>query len=765
MRNEPVSVGSGPASPLTPPPIYEPFSRALDDLVAVASQGHRPDSEYFNPPNEWLVARMRIFQDLPPEEQERLLREWEALRREWEEAEQAGRPARRAGPEVAVRLDTGGLAFFSQLGTARRPDLTQYFVEGYLPNRYATLFGYENQQLFAEVLPYITEALRSAFQRGDTVVQLDRAIGDVPGRQFHARQLLYGTRYLQLPYMWRMLTFDLPPERMAQPPDILEVSLPHWLEDLDLPPDLVARIRERCLTQLVLKAPTRGLSLHLGFDYMGEHKMGPLSIAMFKVKQRNGLALQAALSVARVALRDGRPSHTAMVTVGPSLHGKSTMTIMIDIERSDLADRLGLPRIPAEGVYPMNDDIVLLQPLPKPVIASRGEGEVRLPYSIDGTENNFYAVPAGLNREEDPITHDALRGTPDSPNPLETLENVPVDPLTGRPDFSRNPIRNMRMILMRRRLIERKGAQHLLRVITNGEEEEGVHVPLAHIDRILWQAVMRENTVTPPLRRLNPDQYVRVLMYGEAVQMGAAVGALGKPYVEYFSDPFIIGLEDEHANLMLHILQAFAHGRVRQEFYVFNTGGIGSESTDEIGGPRYRKIPRELTLLLQEAVLRNAVRFEYDNLLRTEVAVAVVDREGREVVDLRKEWLPRYLYGEEEYRRRVEALLRRRYYGRGPQDRQGILRYTKVMDAVIDLEDIPPPLTERELAWLLSFAWHLDGAYNTLEEAAAHRHEGMRPFPHTLRLLQAKYEAGLARGLDLPPSARRALPLLGLTPR
>ena len=38
-------------------------------------------------------------------------------------------------------------------------------------------------------------------------------------------------------------------------------------------------------------------------------------------------------------------------------------------------------------------------------------------------------------------------------------------------------------------------------------------------------------------------------MYGEAVQMGAAIGAIGQPYVEYFSDPFIIGPEDENANL------------------------------------------------------------------------------------------------------------------------------------------------------------------------------------------------------------------------
>ena len=93
---------------------------------------------------------------------------------------------------------------------------------------------------------------------------------------------------------------DLPLDQYTSPPDILEVSIPHWLEDLGLPDDLKARINESGLTKLVFKAPTKGLSLHLGFDYVGEHKMGPLSIAMFLVKQKKGVAIQAALSMARI---------------------------------------------------------------------------------------------------------------------------------------------------------------------------------------------------------------------------------------------------------------------------------------------------------------------------------------------------------------------------------------------------------------------------------------------------------------------------------
>lgn len=754
-------------SVLEGPPVDPAFERALDNLVAAAARGHRPDSEFFNPNEPWLVSRMRIFQDLQPEEKSRVLQEYARIREEAERANAEGKAAPRAGPAVVFRLDTGGLAFFSELGVARRPDLTQYFIDGFPANRDAIAFSAENQKLFAEIFPYITSALDHAFERGDTVIQTDRRICDAPGRAFHARQLLFGDRYLQVPYIWRQLTFELPEAERANPPDIIELSLPCWLDDLGLPDAIKQRVHEAGLTQLVFKAPTKRLSLHLGLDYVGEHKMGPLSVAMFLVKQRNGLALQAALSVARVTTLDGSVNNAAIVTAGPSLHGKSTLTIMIDPKSSDLTERLGLQRDASairEGVYPMNDDIVLLQPLPEPLEIPHGDRRWRIFYGIDGTENNFYAVPFGLSRESDPITYEVLRGTKGAPNRQETLENVPVNPEDGTPNFMLNPTRNMRAVFSRPRLIAAKGETDLLSVITGGALQEAVHVPMENMDRVLWQGVMRENTVIPPLRRMNLEQYVRALMYGEAVQMGAAAGAIGKPYVEYFSDPFIIGLEDENANLLYHILRQMERGGLPMEYYIFNTGGVGAESSEQASGPRYRKIPRELTLMLQEAVLRGAVRFQYEPALGSEVAAAVVDRDGNEIVDLRREWLPRSIYGDEEYNERVIQLRRKRFYGREAGDRSGILRYTKISDAILDIADIPTPSDERELSWLMSFYWHLDTVYDTLTEAANHRHEGMRPAPHILRELQRIYETAHARGLRLREAGRAALQALGITP-
>lgn len=747
---------------LAGPPIVSAFLKELDRLLELARQGQKPDGPFFNPSDQWLVSRMPVLQDLPPEERALVLEEAKGITQEIQQAHKAGKAAARAWSEVVVRLDNGGLAFFSQLGVVRRPDLTQYFIDGFARNRDALAFSQENQWLFTEVFRYINSYMETHLRAGDAIIQTDRQIGDVPGRSFHARQLLFGTRYLQVPYMWRQLTFDLPEGARLNVPDILEVSVPRWLEDLGLDQGLKTQLRDKGINQLVFKAPTKGLSLHLGFDYVGEHKMGPLSIAMFLVKQAKGLAVQAALSMARARNINGEFNSCAMVTIGPSLHGKSTLTIMIELAGSELSRRLGLPQHPEEGVYPMNDDIVLLQPLVHSDWTVRRGRRIRAPYSIDGTENNFYAVPFGLTRESDPITYDALRGPPDAPNPQETLENVPVDPETGRPNYQDNPVRNMRMVLSRPQLLARKSAARLLKVITEGKLTEAVHVPMEYTDRILWQAVMRQNTVVPPLRRLTLDGYLRVLMYGEAVQMGAAAGDLGKPYVEYFSDPFIIGLEDDNANRMYTILKDIASGGLPQEYYAFNTGGIGADTNDEASGRLYKKIPRELTLTLQEAVLRGAVLFERDDILRSDVAVAVVDSHGQTVLDLRREWLPKQVYGEAEYRRRVVELRRRRYYGRDAQDRAGILRYTKVIAAVLDIEDVPAPQSERELAWLLSFYWKVDQAYHSLPDLAEHLGEGSQPSAETREALQKKYRAGLAQGLSLSREGQRVLAAVGL---
>ncbi len=616
--------------------------------MSVAHGGHRPNAVLFNPTDERLVSQARVYGDMSDQEREGVLAEAQQIVAQAEQANSEGKAASRAGPDVAVPLSSGGMAFFSQLGVVRRPDLTMYFIDGFDKNRDGLAFNEDNQALFTDVFRNVAARLVEHFESGETVVQSDRQICDAPGRTFHARQLLFGARYVQVPLMWRQLTFDLPEDQRTGVPDILEVSIPDWLNDLGLDDELKERIKESGLAQLIFKAPTKGLSLHLGFDYVGEHKMGPLSIAMFLAKETNGLAVQAALSVARAKSTAGALKNTALVTIGPSLHGKSTLTIMMELANSELGERLGLSDDAVEGVYPMNDDIVLVRPLAEPMESERDSGRYRISHGIDGTENNFYAMPFGVSEADDPITYDAIRGSVDDPNANELLENTPTNLGDSTPNFLENPVRNMRAVLSRSRLRKMKDVDHLLAAITGQRMSESAYVPMEGVDRVFWQAVMRQNTVIPPLRKLSLKQYVRVLMYGEAVQMGTAIGAIGRPYVEYFSDPFIIGLEDENANLTHYILQQMARGGMPQEYYVFNTGGIGADSDEESSGALYKEITKDLTLMLQEALLRDAVKFEFDGTLRSQVAVAIVDGQGKEIRDLRSDWLPSEIYGRDE---------------------------------------------------------------------------------------------------------------------
>ncbi len=753
------------------PAINPQFVDALDSLVAVAQGGQQPTSELYNPSPEWLAGHMRVFQDLPAEEQAKLREEWAALNAQARADEAKGKIPAKAGPDIVYRLPNGSLAFFSQGDVRRRPDLTKYFIDGFERNRDADAFDEAQQTLFAEVLPFVTRYLDEQLKAGRTVVQTDRQLTDTEDRAYHARQLLIGTKYLQIPYMWRQLTFDVPAERQRETPDILEVSFPSWQEDLTAWVEargdaaereqwqaLMDRVAEAKLTKLVFKAPSKGLSLHLGFDYVGEHKMGPLTIAMAKARAQGDLGVQAALSVARAKTLEGRTRHTALMTIGPSLHGKSTLTIMLKLGEVTLGRLLGISEDPDEGVYPMNDDIILLQRLPEPLEVVKNGTTIRIPFAIDGTENNLYAVPFGVTQADDLVTWQALQGQP--------FENVPLDLETGELDLNWNIVRNMRAIVNRRTLIREKGIADTLGRITDMQVTgESVHVPMEHMDRLFWQGVMRRNDVLPPLIRLTKEQYVRALMYGEAVQQGAAIGAIGKPYVEYFSDPFIIGLEDENANILQDILAEIEAGGMPQEFFMFNTGGVGADTNDEATGATYRKIPRELTLMLQEGLLRSAVRFEHDPVLGVDVAVGLVNARGEQVLDLRRweaqgetwSWLPADLYGDEAYAERVEALKRRRYYGNDETDKAGILRYTKVDKTLYDLGDIPLPKTEREFAWLLSYSWNLDHAYHTLNEVAQHLSEGTAPSVDTRLGLQQHFERAIRAGLTLSGDAWAAL--------
>ena len=99
---------------------------------------------------------MTIIQDMPQAKREEILAEAREIDKEAQKANDEGKAALpgRAGRGVPSG-QRGGWPFFSQLGVARRPDLTQYFIDGFAKNRDALAFNEANQALFAEVFVYI----------------------------------------------------------------------------------------------------------------------------------------------------------------------------------------------------------------------------------------------------------------------------------------------------------------------------------------------------------------------------------------------------------------------------------------------------------------------------------------------------------------------------------------------------------------------------------------------------------------------------------
>ena len=56
--------------------------------------------------------------------------------------------------------------------------------------------------------------------------------------------------------------------------------------------------------------------------------------------------------------------------------------------------------------------------------------------------------------------------------------------------------------------------------------------------------------------------------------------------------------------------------------------GVRPDIDEETSGSLYRKISRDLTLMLQEALLHGAVKFEYDATLGLAIAVTIINQDG-----------------------------------------------------------------------------------------------------------------------------------------
>ena len=204
-------------SPLSGPEIVPDFEVALTRLCAIARRGQRVDSPLYNPSEEWIVGRMPIFQDLPEQNRSELLAEADALESEATEANAAGRAATKVWPETGIPAGQRRVGVLQPVGRGApaRPDPVLRGRVHPQPGRPGFLRGKP-----ATVHPGVQPSVR---QNGGPLRERRGHSGRPTGRfamrrerSFHARQLLFGTRYMQAPYMWRRLTFDLPQEQWQE---------------------------------------------------------------------------------------------------------------------------------------------------------------------------------------------------------------------------------------------------------------------------------------------------------------------------------------------------------------------------------------------------------------------------------------------------------------------------------------------------------------------------------------------------------------------
>ena len=92
MNNDPSKQDEGLSVALPGPVINPAFAQHLDRLVALAKQGQSTGSPLFNPSEQWLIDNIRVFQDLPADERDGLMREWDRIFPQYQLARNKGYP-------------------------------------------------------------------------------------------------------------------------------------------------------------------------------------------------------------------------------------------------------------------------------------------------------------------------------------------------------------------------------------------------------------------------------------------------------------------------------------------------------------------------------------------------------------------------------------------------------------------------------------------------------------------------------------------------
>ncbi len=376
------------------------------------------------------------------------------------------------------------------------------------------------------------------YLKSKEMIRLDRVMCMTEGFKKNCR--LYVTaEYPRLPLMWGSTLF--PPTEDA-PPDFTVITVPEWKE------------------KKVLVFPESGMTLILGTDYKGENKKAMLRQVMYWAKKGGNLGLHAASKIIRV-FRDGELRDFGFILFGLSGTGKTSLSCHSHWLRHP------------ERVVIRQDDVVIL----------RSNG------SAIGTEESYYLKTDGLEPAMQPLLYAAAI------SPRAILENVWVEPETGRVDFFNAELTSNGRGMVKRRDI----------AFTDAD------IDLKKVDFVIF--ITRRYDIMPPVVKLSPEWAAAAFMLGESIETSAGDPTrAGQPLRVVGTNPFIVGSYEEEGDAFLHILR---HNPGIQCF-ILNTGKVG-------GTDRGQKITVVDSVKILEMIARDKITWQRDDFWGYEVPVAI----------------------------------------------------------------------------------------------------------------------------------------------
>jgi len=389
-----------------------------------------------------------------------------------------------------------------------------------------------------DIKPEDDKLLRAALDHLNKkeVIRLDRVMCQNSKYQRNCR-VYVDTDYPRLPLMWGNTLF---PSQGGEP-DFITITVADWPE------------------KRTIVFPESGLTITMGTDYKGENKKAMLRQVMYWAKQNGNLGLHAASKIISV-MRDGKLKDFGFLLFGLSATGKTTLSCHSHWLR------------PPERVIIRQDDVVILRP----------DG------SAIGTEESFYLKTDGLEPGAQPLLYAAAI------SPRAILENVCVDPATGKIDFFDSALTSNGRAMVKRGDI----------AYTDDT------IDLEKVNYMIF--ITRRNDVVPPVMRLSPEWAAAAFMLGESIETSAGDPTkVGQSLRVVGTNPFIVGSEEEEGNMFLDLLRK----NPDIHCFIMNTGKVGGEDG--------QKITVKDSVKILEMIARDQIKWRTDDFWGYEVPAEI----------------------------------------------------------------------------------------------------------------------------------------------